>query len=360
MQYKLTTGWLIALALHLFLASALHVPRSDLSSTNDSAPPYIEQFDFIDHFSLVENTSVQLGNNTCTPYSPNTSHDLYFGSGSQEDGGLLNVQFDVFRDANCSQSSLLETLWQEGSHLTKIKNMYDLRSRLLSMKSVRVRYGMTDAKLGDPTSVAGWNNTAVICPDEGTFLCYSRDGTPDGSTIKRDLAHFAPGYPPMVGQFTSDDCSGPMSEDNDTAQPVNGRVIQAAPNIIRGGDCIAWYPILDEQHGPSVGIQFGQEERVQQVDFFKSNPRCEADEKTSSLEGDIAASSCCDKSAGGFLGTMAAGLTPSDFGVKRNVTLEGNWTICAQIGEGKNPALWETRYFNATLVAKYSRLAVTE
>ncbi|MDI1492552.1 MAG: hypothetical protein OHK93_003766 [Ramalina farinacea] len=253
---------------------------------------------------------------------PNISYDLDFDSGSREDGGPLNAQFDVFSDPNCSNSSLLETLWDEGSHLTRIKDMYDLRSRIFSMKSVRARYGMADDRLGDPTSVAGWNNTAVICPNEDTFICNGRDSTPYGSTIKRDFATFAPGYPPMVGQFATNDCSGPMSEDNSTAHPVNGRVTQAVPTINGGGDCIAWYPILDEQHGPSVGVQFGQEERVQQVDFFKSNPGCEADEKSSSLEGDIAAPSCCDKSAGGFLGTMGAGAIPIDFGTTRIVTLE--------------------------------------
>lgn len=215
MHYKMTTGWLLALGLHLLPASTIHVPRSDPSSTNDLPPPY-NQLDLTDDTPLIVEAS----------------------------------------------------------------------------------------------------------------------------------------FPGTVGQFPHDDCSGEMNYDSDTAHSVNGRVTSPDAHVDYSGDCIAWYPILDQEDGPSIGVDFGGgDEHVQHVDFFKSNPACEADEKKSSLEGDVASSSCCNKSAGGFLGTINSDGIANDFGATKQLGLTGPSDICAQIGVGHNQTLWDTRYVSMTFGA---------
>ena len=351
MQYRTTTGWLVALALHLLEASTLRVLRSDLSATNDVAPPYIEQLNHKGDSSLIENTRVHLENNTCTPYSSNKLAYLHFAIGANEYRlGGLNVQFDIFGDAICSKPSLLETLWQtEPGTSEKMSSVDDdLRARFLRMKSVRARSGRPDDDEGTPVAAAGWNETAVWC-EESLEECMRRAGTPEDSMVKRQEILI----PGILVQYTTDDCSGQMSVDNDNAHPVNGRVTSPSGNLYDSGDCIAWYPILDQEHGPSIGVDFGSEgyDYVQHVDFFKSNPACEADEKKSSLEGDAASSSCCDKSAGGFLGTINSDGIANDFGATKQLDPPYSSGICAQIGVGQNQTLWDTRYFSMTFGA---------
>lgn len=65
-------------------------------------------------------------------------------------------------------------------------NQYDLRARLLGMKSVMARYGLADDRMEVPAALAAWNNAAVLCDE--IFYYMRRDGTLDGSMIRQDLS----------------------------------------------------------------------------------------------------------------------------------------------------------------------------
>ena len=67
----------------------------------------------------------------------------------------------------------------------------NLHARLLGMKSVRARYSEEEV-----FPAPDWNYTAVWC-DDTLKKCVRLDGTPGGSTTKRDIDSGYPGIRPI-------------------------------------------------------------------------------------------------------------------------------------------------------------------
>lgn len=153
----------------------------------------------------------------------------------------------------------------------------------------------------------------------------------------------------QLGQFVSKDCSGKIFSDASKWLAPSGHEAAAVFNhtidvnaYLEKGTCTAWYPVLDQYSGPSVGVNFGANAfHIKQVQFFGLTPECAAAEANN--DGDYPPAVCCHKDAGGLLGVMNANGTDSDFGAVKDMGFKGS--MCAQIGPGHNQTLWQMRYF---------------
>ena len=153
----------------------------------------------------------------------------------------------------------------------------------------------------------------------------------------------------QLGQFVSKDCSGKIFSDESKWLAPSGHesaflfnhTIDVDP-WLQKGTCTAWYPVLDQYDGPSVGVNFGSNAfHIKQVQFFKLTPKCAAAEANN--HGDNPPAICCHKDEGGLLGVLNANGTDSDFGAVKDMGFKGS--MCAQIGPGHNQTLWQMRYF---------------
>ncbi|MDI1492550.1 MAG: hypothetical protein OHK93_003764 [Ramalina farinacea] len=153
----------------------------------------------------------------------------------------------------------------------------------------------------------------------------------------------------QLGQFASPGCSGKITSDTKKWVRADGHpatvaqhVIRPNPGLIKGA-CFPWYPVLDQQNGPSVGINFGSNFRhIDQVQFFKSTRGC-AIAEAAAPDAWYPPEICCHKDQGGLLGMINANGTDSDFGATKDMGFKGS--MCAQIGPGHNQSLWEMKYF---------------
>ena len=202
MQHSTVTSLLLAFALHLLPASAFPANKNQPSSLNpynlDLDLPFISQSDLESPtFPLltVDPTTakahpglppaVKLVNNICTPYQPifNSSKAmLQLSTGlkayNSSHDSMGTMQFDIFSSANCSNETLIETVWPHGDTMfTRITK--EQEPRMYHMKSVRVRT-MKDEP--DGAMPASWNETAILCHDE-KLPCVKRNETTRGSHI---------------------------------------------------------------------------------------------------------------------------------------------------------------------------------
>ena len=154
----------------------------------------------------------------------------------------------------------------------------------------------------------------------------------------------------QLGQFASPDCSGKITSDTKKWVRADGHPATVAhhilgfnPGLIKG-QCVPWYPVLDQQNGPSVGLNFGSNFRhIDQVQIFKSTHECAIAEEAVDPDAWGPPEVCCHKDAGGLLGVINANGTDSDFGATKDMGFKGS--MCAQIGPGHNQTLWEMKYF---------------
>ena len=246
------------------------------------------------------------------------------------------MQFDIFSSANCSNGTLIDTVWPQGDQLfTRISR--EQEPRMYHTKSVRVRSmrGKTEGAMP-----ASWNETAILCHDE-KMPCVKSNKT----------RYNAPALPKRsdkqgwMAQYGTTDCSA--------ARLTDGLPEDAGlPNIPRGygitslipqldkGYCTAWYPMFNQSEGPGIGINFGiGSEKTSELHIFKFNDKCASDMK-SVLDPDL----CCGAKNGGLLGIIYENGT-TDFGAENNSGIKDG--MCTSLGPGSDQTIWQMRFFKA-------------
>ena len=157
--------------------------------------------------------------------------------------------------------------------------------------------------------------------------------------------------PGWIGQFTNNDCSGSPAQNFGAWEPPTCYgpssycIAGVSPDIIPNV-CTAWYPVMDEASGPSMGVTFGSGvNKTTAIQFFEAVGNCKDDANTDPRFAQMP--SCCDESQGGYLGTMYEAPNKdvlSDFGASKFGMKEGK---CAKIGlqTNANQTLWPMRFF---------------
>ena len=164
-------------------------------------------------------------------------------------------------------------------------------------------------------------------------------------------------YYPWIAQYNVTNCSSGLITDKRVWPKVSGAGVvhntkieprrYIYPHSPDSEQCVPWYPVVDQQHGRSVGISFGtNNESISQLQIFKESPECAAAYNDKTKErGSLTPWECCDGS-NGLLGVINAnGTSDAAFGVRNG--LGSNPGACVNVGKDGNQSFWQMRYFKA-------------
>lgn len=164
------------------------------------------------------------------------------------------------------------------------------------------------------------------------------------------------GHYPWIAQYNVSDCSSGLINDrklwpdiNTGAGVVHNFWLEPRPYIHPHNapkeQCVPWYPVVDQQHAPGVGIFFGtKNESISQLQIFKETPECIAAYNDPMGKGAHIPVECCDESKG-LLGVINANGSSDAFGATKG--LGSKVGACVNIGKDGNQAFWQMRYMKA-------------